>query len=193
MSDTKSKPRLASLVGRPLLAGALAGGVTAPATALADIFVELQGIKGEVVNQKFKDQILALSYTQSFRNLTSTGSGGGAGAGKVVCGDITLLKNIDKASPEIIRHVVTGKHIDTGNISFTSSAGLGNTVYYSVALTDVLLTSIDQTDQNDNARIIERVTLSASKFDFTYTVVNAKGQTQPGGQFSFDCQANKVE
>lgn len=192
MSDPKSKPRLASLVGRPLLAGALAGGVTAPATALADIFVELQGIKGEVVNQKFKDQIQALSYTQSFRNLTPSGSGGGGGAGKVVCGDITLLKNIDKASPEIIRHVVTGKHIQTGKISFTSATGT-NTTYYTVTLSDVLLTSIDQTDQNDSARIVERVTLSSSKFDFTYTVVNAKGQTQPGGQFTFDCQANKAE
>ena len=76
MSEPKAKPSFAARMGRPLLAAAAATvSVAAPSTVLADIFLNLDGIKGESQDEKFKGQIDLLSYTQSFRNNGSVTGG----------------------------------------------------------------------------------------------------------------------
>jgi len=191
MPDTKPKSGLASMIGRPLLAGALAAAAIAPASAVADIFLRLDGVDGESTDAKHKGEIDILSYSQSFKNAVSDATGGGGGAGKVTCGEITVLKNIDKSSPKLIGQVVTGKHIETGTLTFRS-VGRAALEYYVVSLNDVLVTSIDQTDQNNPARIFERVTLNAAQFKFSYQQQKADGQLLPAVQFSVDCRANKA-
>lgn len=185
------------MVTRPLLAGTLAAASIAPSTAAADIFLrfeDAQGnltIAGESVDAKHKDEIDILSYSQSFKNAVSDATGGGGGAGKVTCGDITVLKNIDKSSPKLIEKVVTGKHIDKAVLTFRS-VGRAALEYYVVTLEDVLVTSIDQTDQNNPARIFERVTLNSAQFKFSYQQQKVDGQLLPAVQFKFDCRTNKA-
>ena len=190
MPDTKQKSGLASKIGRPLLAGALAAAAVAPASAVADIFLKLDDIAGESTDANHKGEIDILSYSQSFKNAVSD-STGGASAGKVTCGDITVVKNIDKSSPLLIGEVVSGKVIPNGKLTFRS-VGRAALEYYVVTLKDVLVTSIDQTDQNNPARIFERVTLNAAQFKFSYQQQKADGQLLPAVQFSVDCRANKA-
>src|SRR5688572_2076064 len=90
MGHTKSKTGMASLVGRPLLAGALAAAAVAPAAA-ADVFLKLDGIDGESTDSKHKGEIELISYAQSFTNSASI-SGGGGSTGKTTCGAVTVLK-----------------------------------------------------------------------------------------------------
>jgi hypothetical protein len=92
--QTKPKAGLASLIARPLLAGVIAAGVAAPNSALADVFLLLDGIAGDSTDAKHKGEIDILTYTQSFKN-TVSGSTSGGGAGKVTCGDVTVTKNIE--------------------------------------------------------------------------------------------------
>jgi len=191
MPEAKPKPSLAARLGRPLLAGAAAGAaIAAPHSALADIFLQLDGIKGESTDEKFKDAIELLSYTQSFRNTASITAGGGGGAGRVQCGAVTVLKSIDKASPLLIEHVATGKHITKGVLSFRTSSDKGSNVYYTVTLTDVLVSSIDQTDNPDPGKIVEKLSLAAAKFKFEYTPLNSDGQSGASVEFGFDCRTN---
>ena len=192
MSEPKAKPSFAARMGRPLLAAAAATvSVAAPSTVLADIFLNLGVIKGESQDEKFKGQIDLLSYTQSFRNSGSVTTGGGAGAGKVTCGAVTVLKNIDAASPHLIEYVATGKHIPTGVLSFRSASGKDtNAPYYTVTLTDILVSGIDQTDNPDPGKIVEKVTLSAVKFKFDYRPQNADGSLGTAVEFGFDCRTN---
>jgi type VI secretion system secreted protein Hcp len=197
MPDTKPKSGLASMVTRPLLAGTLAAASIAPSTAAADIFLRLEDtqgnltIPGESVDAKHKGEIDILSYSQSFKNPVSSTTGTGADTGKVTCGEITVLKNIDKSSPKLIQEVVTGKHIDKAILTFRS-VGRAALEYYVVSLDDVLVTSIDQTDQNNPARIFERVTLNAAQFKFSYQQQKADGQLLPAVQFEFNCRTNKA-
>lgn len=189
MSEPKSKRRTtSSLFNRPLLAGAMAAAAVAPAPAVADIFLILDGIPGEVTQKGHEKQIEILSYSQSFRNTIPVG---GAGVGKVTCGDVTVLKNIDRSSPELIGTVVSGKHIKSAEFKFFSpSAKTGaDVMYYTVKLTDVLISSIDQSDANDSARIVERVTLSPAVFEFSYQPTS--GNTDPV-EFKYDCKQQKA-
>ena len=191
MPDTKPKSGLASKIGRPLLAGALATAAIAPASAVADIFLKLGDIEGESTDAKHKGEIDILSYTQTFKNAVTSTTGTGADTGKATCGEVTVLKNIDKSSPKLIQQVVTGQHVDKAILTFRS-VGKAALEYYVVTLEDVLLTSIDQTDQNNPARIFERVTINSAKFTFSYQQQKVDGQLLPAVQFTFDCKTNKA-
>lgn len=190
MTARKPKPGLADRIGRPLLAGAIAAGAVAPPAALADIYLRLDGVTGESADAKHKDWIDILSYTQSYRQVIASGGGGG-GAGKVTCGDITVLKNIDKSSPGLLEAITTGKHIKQGVIEFVAASGKEAQAYYKVTLSDILVSQLDQTDQPDPARIVERVSLNAAKYEYEYRAQKADGSLEPAIKFGYDCKASQ--
>lgn len=104
---------------------------------------------------------------------------------------MTILKNIDKSSPQFIRNVTLGKHIPNGVITFRTEGGEAPVDYYKVTMTEVFVTAVNQTDAPDGARILERVSLLAKKFEFAYTPVDAKGVKLQEVKFSFDCVTNQ--
>jgi type VI secretion system secreted protein Hcp len=182
---------------RPLLQGAFAVAATAivaaPWPAMADTFLKLADIKGESTDAKHKDQIDILSFTQSFINTSDGSVGSGGGAGKVQCGAITMMKNIDKSSPLLLKGVVTGQHFKDGLISFADNPS-GSADYYTIGLTDVVVTELSQSDSQDPNRIFEKLVLNASAFAFKYTPQSLKGA--PAGSpvlFKYDCAASKIE
>jgi type VI secretion system secreted protein Hcp len=187
MSDSNKTKRL---VGRPLLAGALAAaGVSAALPASADTFLFLENVPGETADEKHKDWIDILSYTQTFRN---SGSTTGGAAGKVTCGDITILKGIDKSSPKLLEAVVKGDFVKQGKMDFTSVGGKeGNRTYYFVTMEELQVIAVEQTDQPDDARIVERVTLRGSKFSYEYTTQRADGSAGDKVRFAVDCKTFK--
>jgi type VI secretion system secreted protein Hcp len=188
MAEKKPKSGLGSLVARPLLAGVMAAGAAVPTSALADVFLFLEGIQGNSTDAKHKGEIDILTYTQSFKNTVPDSTGGGAG--KVTCGDVTVTKNIDKSSPLLIKAVTTGQHIKKAVLTFRQVGG-DQLNYYVVTLNDVLITSIVQTDQNNPARIFELVQMNAADFKFKFTPQNANGSSGAAIEFEFNCAANK--
>ena len=190
MADTRI-----TLFKRPLLAGALAAAATAAAPtaaqAASDIFLRLDGIQGESVDAKHKSEIDVLSFSLGFVNQLAGGTGGGGGAGKVSCGDVNLVKNIDRSSPSLISSVMTGKHIKSGVLTFTTG-GAGGPTYYTLAMTDVIATSIVQSDSAGGPKITEQLTLNASAFSFRYRPQNPNGSLGATVRFDFDCKANKA-
>src|ERR1700692_1329206 len=144
-----------------LIAAGLA--VSGPAAAAEEIFLRLDGIAGGATASGHPNEIAVSTYSQAFSNTASAVTGGGT-AGKVKCGEIIVMKNIDNASPKIISGVVTGSHIATGDIKFDSTRGNGTLVEsYHVALTDVVVTDIAQMDHTPQCGI-EKVSLGARQF-----------------------------
>jgi type VI secretion system secreted protein Hcp len=189
MGETKRKPGLASRIRRPLLAGALAAAAAAPMPAAADVFLKLEGIPGDSQDDKHKGEIDILSYTQSFANTAKIASGTTSGPGKLTCGAVTLLKNIDRSSVEFIRLVLTGGHVTKGVLTFRTPGGTP-LEYYTITMEDVVVTSVDQVDNNDPALIIEKVSLLADRFTFEQQGQATGGQTQTT-KFGWDCVANR--
>lgn len=193
MSDADDpKPRLCTRLARPMLAGALTALGALPAQAASDVFLQLEGIPGESTDAKHKDWIEIHSYSQGFSNSSTNGGGGGGGAGKVSCGDVKVIKTIDKASPQLMFAVMTGKHISKGTLAFRSVSGKGDVDYYTVTFDDVLITSLQQSDAaSDDTRITESVSLTAQKYSFSYRVQKADGSFDSAKTFGYDCVANK--
>ena len=193
MPETDTKQSVAALFKRPLLAGALATAAAAtvatPAPALADTFLRLGDIQGESTDAKHKNEIDVLSFTQSWINTTTIGPGG-TGSGKVQCGAITLMKNIDKSSPRLLSAVATGQVIPEGRLTFRTE-GAQVVEYYTITLAEVVVNELTQTDMADPARIVEKLVLNARNFKYDYRPQNAKGGLGAPVSFSFDCAANK--
>ena len=195
MPDTKVKQAVAGRFRRPLLKGVFAVAATAmvaaPAPALAETFLRLGDIKGESTDAKHKDQIEILSFTQSFINSYDIGSGGGGSTGKVQCGAISMMKNIDKSSPLLLKGVATGQHFKDGVISFQSADNQAME-YYTITMTDVVVSALTQSDSQDPNRIFENLVLNARAFEFKYTPQTIKGSVGTPITFKYDCASSKA-
>ena len=179
---------------RPLLKGAMAVAATAavagPVPAIAETFLKLGDIQGESVDSKHKGEIEVLSFSQSFINTLSIGTGGGGGVGKVECGPITLMKSIDSSSPLLLKGVATGQHFPSATITFRS-ANRPAEEYYVITMKDIFITELSQTDSADPNRIFEKLVLNARSFDFKYTPTTVKGTLGKPVSFKYDCAENK--
>lgn len=163
-----------------------------PAVAADEIFLRLDGIAGSATGIAHQNEIAISSYSQAFSNTASVATGSGGSAGKVKCGEITVMKNIDKSSPKLIGAVVTGNHIATGDITFDGPNAIGTVVEsYHVALIDVVVTDIAQMDHTPHG-VMEQVTLSARQFKFTFTPTKGVAGTGAPISFSVDCSTNVV-
>ena len=76
-----------------------------------DMFLKLDGIKGESVDSKHKDEIAVLAWSWGMSNSGSAHLGSGGGSGKVNVQDLSLTKYIDVSTPDLMLSSCNGKHI----------------------------------------------------------------------------------
>ncbi len=171
----------------------LIGTLALPGTSLAgtNIFLKLDGIQGESTDSQHPNEINLLSYSQNVSNSLSVTAGSGGSSGKPLCGAVTVVKRVDRASPALIGDVLTGRTIKTGLISFVTTGAQAQTTY-SVTLNNLYVTSVTQSDSSSADPVTESVTLAPQTLLFTYR------QTMPNGSlgnpltFGFDCANNRV-
>ena len=81
--------------------------------AQVDYFLKLDGIPGESVDSKHKDEIDIMSFSFG-ETQTGTALGGGGGAGKVQMQDFHFTMRTSKASPKLFLACASGEHIKDG-------------------------------------------------------------------------------
>src|SRR5262249_18606738 len=144
MTDRRRVTRSPSLAFRALFAGLLAVGLLAPSgVAAEDLFLRLDGIKGESTDDQHAKEIVLLSYSQSFSKPP------GGAPNPTNCGAIVVTKLIDRSSPALIGAVLTGTAIPTGQITFRKS-GQTPLEYFKVMMTEVVIESINQSDSSSD-------------------------------------------
>src|SRR5438552_730230 len=99
-----------------------------------DMFIKIDGVKGESKDSKQKDDIDVLAWSWGLSNSGSAHVGGGAGTGKVNVQDLSFTKYIDKSSPDLMLHCCTGKHISKAEL-FCRKAGDTPLVYLHIQMT----------------------------------------------------------
>jgi type VI protein secretion system component Hcp len=153
------------------VAALLLGGanLAAVSPALANsIYLKIPNVTGQVTNSGFLGGILLHAYSQGFTDPTvaaTTGSSG-AGAGKVSCGAISIVKS-------------------------TSAA----TVPYTITLTNVRVTSIEQGDTVSNTSglgITENISMVAEKVQFSYRPLNPDGTLGGAETYGWNCSTNST-
>ena len=86
-----------------------------------DMFLDLDGVKGESVDKAHKGKIDILAWQWGLSNTGTFHHGSGGGAGKANFQDISVSKYVDKSSADLLYSVASGKHIAKAKPSPLSS------------------------------------------------------------------------
>lgn len=156
-----------------------------------DMFLKVDGIKGESGDDSHKDEIDVLAWSWGATQSGSAHTGGGGGAGKVNVQDISVTKYVDKSSPLLLKACCNGQHIKEINL-VVRKAGEKPLEYLKLKLSDCLVSSVSTGGAGGQDRLTENVGLNFAKFQVTYTAQDAKGAAAGEVPFAFDVKANKV-
>lgn len=158
-----------------------------------DIFMKIEGVDGESQDSKHASEIEVLSFHWGATQDSSMHVGTGGGAGKVSVDDLTFVHFVDKGSPILAQHCMSGKHLAKATLT-VRKAGENPLDYYKITMTDVLISSVAVGGSNDKGdRISETIGLSFAKVKVEYQPQGKDGSASGGvvvGQY--DIKAAKV-
>ena len=130
-----------------------------------DMFIKLDGIKGEAQDDKHKGEIDVLAWSWGMSQSGTTHMGSGGGGGKANFQDISVTKWVDKSSPILMQYCATGKHIPKAQL-IVRKAGGKPLEYIVMDLTDIMVTSVSTGGSGGEDRLTENVSLNFAEFKF---------------------------
>lgn len=163
---------IAAKPGRHVLATTLA--VTALAGAAppaeADMFIKFEGIKGESVDSKHKDEVDVLSWSWGVLGATADAKG----KLRAACAEqMSLSKYVDISSPQLVNAATLGTAMATARLVVRSS-GNNPIEYLVIDLGGVTVKAVAQSAGGDS-RVLENVSLAFTSAKITYTAQSLTG------------------
>ncbi len=106
-----------------------------------DIFLKIDGIKGESTDAQHREEIDVASFSWGLSQQRTTGTGGGSGAGKADFQDLQVVTNVSQASPQLFLACAAGRHIQTAVLTCRKAGGSHQQDFLKYTLSDVLVAS----------------------------------------------------
>lgn len=157
-----------------------------------DMFLELEGIKGESEDDKKKESCHVLAWSWGMTQSATTHHGTGGGSGKVNVHDISITKHVDKATATLMQFCCKGTHVKKGKLTVRKS-GDKPLEYIKVELEDIIVASVSSGGSNGSEILTEHVVLNFRKFKYQYYPQLKDGSGGPAVEFGWDIAANKPE
>ena len=88
-----------------------------------DIFLKIDGIDGESMDDKHKNEIEVLSWRWNIHQESTMHAGSGLGSGKVSVTNLSFEHYIDRASPNLFKYCASGKHIPKAVLTMRKAGG----------------------------------------------------------------------
>lgn len=155
-----------------------------------DMFMKIDGIKGESADDKHKDTIDILSWSWGMNQSGSAHMGGGAGSGKVNVHDLSFTKYIDVSSPDLYLSCCNGKHLKEAKLT-VRKAGENPLEYLVVTMEDVIVASVSHGGSHGEDRLTEHVSLNFARVKVDYTAQDSKGGAGAKPKMGWDIAAGK--
>lgn len=149
-----------------------------------DIFIKIGDIKGESQDKTHKDEIEVLNWSWGMSQSGNMHTGTGGGAGKVSIQDLSLTKYVDKATPNLMMHCSSGKHVPKVTLTVRKAGGDTQVEYLIINLEEVLISSLSTGGSGSDDRLIENITLNFAKVTVDYQPQKADG-TKDGGPIKY--------
>jgi type VI secretion system secreted protein Hcp len=111
---------------------------------MSDIYMQIDGLKGESTDSEHKDWIELLSFSHSIAqpaSATATSAGGGTTA-RCQHSDYSISKYVDLASPKLYELCSSGKHIKSVKIEMMRASGDKRVKYMVVELGEVVISHV---------------------------------------------------
>ena len=134
-----------------------------------DMFLEIDGIKGESTDDKHKDTIEIEAFSWGAHNAVSIGSASsGGGAGKAEFSDFSFTKRVDMSSPKLALIAARGEHIKTAKLYIRKAGGAAGQVDYQIYQFDTIFVTGIHVSGGSGGDFSENLTLSPTKFKWEY-------------------------
>jgi len=159
-----------------------------------DVYLQIDGIKGESNDERHKDWIECLSVqfgvTQPRSATASTG--GGHTAERCEHQDITFAKLADLSSPILLQTCSAGKTIPKARLEFMRADGQGERIkYFEVELENVLIGNVNPSVM-EGSIMHENVGLKFGKVKWKYTQQKVSGGAGGNTSGGWDLATNKI-
>lgn len=159
-----------------------------------DVYLQIDGIKGESQDDKHKDWIECESVNWGLiqpRSATAS-TGGGHTAERVEVQEVTFSKLADLSSPILMQTCAMGKTISKAKFEFMRADGNGTPVkYFEIELENVLIGAITPGIEAGSI-LAEHVSLKFSKVKWKYTQQKIGGGTGGTTMGGWDLAGNNV-
>jgi type VI secretion system secreted protein Hcp len=159
-----------------------------------DVYLQLDGVKGESMDDKHKDWIECQSVhwgiTQP-RSATASTAGGHT-AERAELKEVTFSKVADLASPLLMQSCAMGKTIPKAKFEFMRADGQGQPIkYFEIELENVLIGSINPGIEPGTI-LDEHVSLKFSRIKWRYTQQKVSGGTGGSTIGGWDLATNRI-
>ncbi|XLZ70519.1 type VI secretion system tube protein Hcp [Massilia sp. SR12] len=159
-----------------------------------DVYLQIDGIKGESTDDRHKDWIECKSVSwgvEQPRSATSS-TGGGHTAERCEHRDIVITKLADLASPILLQTCSAGRTIPKARLEFMRADAQGERVkYFEIELDNVLIGAVSPA-VNEGDILTEEVGFKFSKVRWKYTQQRITGGIGGNTSGGWDLAANRV-
>ncbi len=159
-----------------------------------DVYLQIDGIKGESTDDKHKDWIECKSVNWSVEQPKSAtaSTGGGHTAERCEHKDIVLSKLADLASPILLQTCSAGKTIPKARFEFMRADGQGERIkYFEIEIENVLIGAVTPSVQEGDI-LTEHVGLKFSKVKWKYTQQKVTGGAGGNTSGGWDLATNRI-
>lgn len=159
-----------------------------------DVYLQIDGIKGESTDDKHRDWLECISVQWGImqpRSATAS-TGGGHTAERAELSDIHFHKIADLSSPILMQSCAMGKTIPKAKFEFMRADGQGVPIkYFEIELENVLISSVNPAIVPGDI-LSESVSLKYSKIKWKYSQQKIGGGSGGNTAGGWDLSANKV-
>lgn len=159
-----------------------------------DVYLQIDGIKGESQDDKHKDwiEITSAQWGVTQPRSATASTGGGHTAERCELRSITLTKLADLSSPILMQTSAAGKTIPKAKLEVFRADGNGDRIkYYEVELDNVLIASVNQAI-HEGGGLQDSVALRFSKIKWRYTQQKINGGSGGNTSGGWDLAANRI-
>jgi type VI secretion system secreted protein Hcp len=154
-----------------------------------DIFLKVDGIDGEAADVNHPGEIEVASWSWGVSQVFISSLGGGIVGGTPKVGNILVTKQIDRASPILLRACLELTHIAQAVLT-QRRAGAGKQDFLSVTLQDVLISSLNDVDDGLAPKPKETIVFVFSRVIYEYIPQKPSGLPDTPVALKWDVQAN---
>lgn len=159
-----------------------------------DVYLQIDGIKGESTDDKHKDWIECVAVRWGIlqpRSATAS-TGGGHTAERADLKAVSFQKMADLSSPILMQHCAMGKTISKARFEFMRADGQGMPIkYFEIELENVLIGGIEPSIEPGTI-LDEHVSLKFSKVKWRYTQQKIGGGAGGSTVGGWDLSTNRV-
>ena len=159
-----------------------------------DVYLQIDGIKGESQDDKHEDwiEITSAQWGVSQPRSATASTGGGHTAERCELRSITLTKLADLSSPILMQTSAAGRTIPKAKLEVFRADGNGDRIkYYEVELDNVLIASVNQAI-HEGGGLQDSVALRFSKIKWRYTQQKIGGGSGGNTSGGWDLAANRI-